>query len=132
MSKANYLENALLDHLFGRTTYTAPATLYISLHTGDPGETGANNEVTGNNYSRAAVTNSTGNFGSASGGSKTNAAEIQFAVPSGSWGTVTHFAIWDAASAGNCLYYGALTSAMAMGLNNDIKIAIGALTISED
>jgi len=60
MSKTNYLENAILDHIFKGATLSQPANIYISLHTSDPGEAGSTaTEVSTNNtgYSRKLANN---------------------------------------------------------------------------
>lgn len=131
MSKSTYLANAILDHQLGGGDYTRPATVYVSIHTGSPGTNGANECASVNNYSRAAVTNNATNWPAASGGAKSNGTTIQFASPSGSWGTGSHFGIWDAASGGNFLRGGALASSVAIGLNNDVEFAPGDLDVSE-
>ena len=51
MSISNYLENKLLDAVFNATAFNVTGDPYISLHTADPGETGAS-EVTGGSYAR--------------------------------------------------------------------------------
>jgi hypothetical protein len=68
---------------------------FVSLHTGDPGTTGAN-EVTGGTpaYARKAAT-----WGAAAGGSRALSASVTFDVPSGV--TITHFGAWSAATGGN-------------------------------
>ena len=38
MALSAYLANKLLDHMLGKTSYTMPS-VYISLHTADPGAT---------------------------------------------------------------------------------------------
>lgn len=133
MSASNFLELELLDHVLGNAAYTAPGTVYISLHTADPGETGANEVASSNNYSRASVTNNATNFPAASAGSKSNGTAINFATPSGAgWGTVTHFGIWDAASTGNFLFGGALTASKTINSGDTVSFAISALTITAD
>jgi hypothetical protein len=119
MSASNYLELAILDHVFGGYAFTPPATVYVSLHTGNPGETGSANEVSGGAYERKSVTNDNTGFDAAAAvsglGTKKNAAIIQFVDPVGAnWGTITHFAIWDASTAGNCLVYGALNASVVV------------------
>jgi len=47
MSKSDYLEGKVLDHLLGRTTYTAPATVYVALYTSAPTDSGGGTEVSG-------------------------------------------------------------------------------------
>jgi len=119
MSASNYLELAILDHCFGGTAFTPPATVYVGLHTGAPGESGSANEVSGGDYERKDVTNDNTGFDAASTvstvGTKKNAAIIQFVDPVGAnWGVITHFSIWDDATAGNCLMVGALNSSVTV------------------
>jgi hypothetical protein len=136
MSASNFLELELLDHVLGNAAYTAPATLYVALHTADPGEAGAQNtnEATGTSYARVAVTNNATNFPAASGGSKSNGTAINFPTPgSGGWGTVTHWSIGDAASgAGNILFSGALTLSKTINAGDTVSFAAGALTVTAD
>jgi hypothetical protein len=137
----NYLENKLIDHLFRATSFTAPAGLHVSLHTADPTETGAAAEVTGNSYARGALAPSlnnwkstggtTGSVSVGTGGATSNAVAISFPTPSGSgWGTVTHFAIWDAATTGNCLFYGQLTTPKTINSGDTVSAAIDAITVT--
>jgi len=132
-SFSNYLENKILDHVFGGTTYSAPSTLYFALSTADPTEDGSSiAEPSGNNYARAAVTNNKTNWGTASGGIVSNAADITFNTASGSWGTITHFAVFDASSGGNMLIYGSLTESKTIGTGDTPKFNIGDVSISLD
>lgn len=106
---SNYLENALVNAVLRNTTYTSPATVYVALFTTNPNEDASGTEVSGSNYSRMAVT-----FAAPSNGSTSNSALITFPTPSGAWGTITHFGIFDAASSGNLLWYGALDASIAI------------------
>lgn len=133
MSKSNYLENEILDHILGGGDYTRPATVYIGLSTADPGEAGATlAEPSGNNYSRVSVTNNSTNFPAASGGVKSNGTDITFPTPSGSWGTVTHVVVFDASSGGNMLFWGALTVSKAINTDDDVVFPATTLTFTED
>lgn len=131
---SNYLENEILDHILGGADYTRPATVYISLHTADPGETGAS-EATGSGYARKDVTNNATNFPAAASGAKANGTAITFAAATGNWSSsanMTHFGIWDASSAGNFLGGGALSVAKPV-LNGDTpSFAVGDLDITLD
>ena len=49
---SDYLEDKVLDHVFGGTAYTAPSTLYVALYTVAPTDTGGGTEVLGRGYSR--------------------------------------------------------------------------------
>ena len=131
MSFSNYLENALLDHIFGNATFSTPAEVYVALFDADPGETGAANEISGNAYARVATSGS--HWNSASGGSLTNALDIQFPQASGgSWGTITHFGIFDSGSTGNFLGGGSLNSSKAVAEGDTPKFSAGDITITLD
>lgn len=108
MTASNYLETAILDHILGEqgSDFTSPATLYVGLHTADPGEDGSNELPTSNGYARTAC-----NFAAASGDTCAISGEVSFTASGGDWTEVTHFCIWDASSSGNCLFSGALAAA---------------------
>lgn len=127
MSKTDFLEDSLLNHVLRNTSYTPAATIYVGLFTVTPGEAGGGTEVTGNNYARKAVT-----FGAPSAGTITNNADVVFDQASGSWGTISYFALFDDPAAGNMLYYGALTSSKTINSGDQLKFAAGGITITED
>ena len=134
-SFSNFLENEVLDHLFGKATYTAPATLYVGLWKAalsDSSSGSTANEVSGGSYVRKAVTNNNTNWPTASGGAKANGTAITFVTATASWGTVTYFAILDAASAGNILGWGQLTVAKTIGSGDTASFAVGDLDITLD
>lgn len=134
MILSDYLENKLLDHLLRNTAYSKPATLYFALFTADPGESGVTGEVSGGSYARAAVTNDNTNFPQCAltgTPAKTNGTTITFPTASASWGTVTHWAIYDAASGGtNMIAHGALPASRVVSSGDTPKFAIGALSIT--
>lgn len=129
MSLATYAENALINALLRATNYTAPTTVYVALHTGAPGAAGSANEVStsGTAYARTA-----GAFGAPSSGVSTNSSDIQFPTATGSgWGTINYFSIWDASSAGNCLFVSdVLATPKAVGAGDSAKFASGVLQAS--
>lgn len=140
---SNYLENQLVDHILRGQTFspTVPSSVYVALYTAAPSDAGGGTEVTGNNYSRVAVsraltawagTQAAASTVASSGttGVTSNNAAITFPVPSGSWGTVTHFAILDATSAGNLLFHGALTVTQTINTGNTVSFAAGQLQIT--
>lgn len=132
MSKSNYLEDEILDHVLGGGDFTRPATVYVSLHSADPGETGAN-ELSGDGYARASITNNATNWPASTGGVKSNGAAITFPAATGTdWDEATHFGIWDASSAGNPLYLGELTLPKTVQVGDTASFAIGELDITED
>ena len=126
MSFSNYLENKVLLHVFGATAYTAPSTLYVALFTSDPGETGSGTEVSGGSYARQTVAFTvTGNQAS-------NTAAVEFPTATGSWGTITYAAVYDALSGGNLLAYGALTTSKTIASGDVLRIPAGDFDINLD
>lgn len=132
-SFTDFLENELLDHVFGDSAYTAPSTLYIGLSTTTPNDDGSNfTEVSGNNYARVAVSNNLTEWPAASGGSKTNGNAITFPEATGSWGTITHAGIFDASSGGNLLAVGPLDTSRTIDSAEVLEIPATGLTITLD
>jgi hypothetical protein len=124
-------ENSILKARFGGAAETVPATWHIALTTTTPTDSAAGTEVTGGAYARVAVTNNTTNWPAPTTGTIANGAAITFPAPTAAWGTVTHFELWDAATAGTRRYWGALTTARVIASGDGAPaFAIGALTIS--
>lgn len=127
----DFLENELLDHVFGNAAYSAPATLYVGLSTSTITDAGGNiTEPGSGSYARVSVTNNATNFPAASGGAKANGTAITFPQATASWGTVTDFFIADASSGGNILAYGALTASKTIDSGDTASFAIGELDIT--
>lgn len=113
----------------GETAVLSPltTTAYVSLHTGDPGNTGAT-EVSGGAYARQ------GPITFANAGANptvsSNSAIVTFPVATGSWGTVAYFGVWDAVTAGNFRGSGAVTTPKAVNNGDTARFIAGALTIT--
>jgi hypothetical protein len=129
--KTSYLEAKVIDHTHGKTSYTMP-TVYIGLLTAAPTDTTTGTEATGGSYARKSTAAGDWNAASGNPASATNANAITFVTATGSWGTVTYFAHYDAATAGNMLRYGALTNSKTIGTGDTASFAAGALTTTED
>jgi len=124
MSISNYCEDKLLDAVFNATSYSV-ATVYVSLHSGDPGETGAA-EISGGSYIRKTDT-----FTTSSGGAVSNESNIDFTnMPACS---VSYVCCWDAESSGNCLWSGAVTGgAKSVNSGDTFRIPLGDLDVTLD
>jgi hypothetical protein len=122
---SDYLENEILDHILSVGSYTMPAAVYVGLSTASFNDDNSGTELTGNNYSRVAAT-----FSAAASGTTSNSAAIEFAAATGSWGSVSHFGIFDASSAGNLLIHGAFTTAKTIASGDILKIPTGDLDIT--
>ena len=123
---SNYLENALINATLRNTTYTSPATVYAGLFTSDPTDAGSGTEVSGGSYARKAIT-----FAAPSNGVTTNsAAACEFDQATGSWGTITHFGIFDALTSGNLLYHGALTTSKTIASGDVFKFPTSSVSVT--
>ena len=128
MSFSSYLGTKVLDHVFGGTAYTAPGTLYLGLHTSNPGEDDSGTEVStsGTAYARQTVAFTT------AGDTTSNTAAVEYPTATASYGTVSHVGVYDALTAGNLLAYGALTTSKAIATGDVLRIPAGDLDITLD
>lgn len=145
MSKGNTFENQLLEHILNNANIadigdatglrgsSSAGSLYVSLHTADPGETGdqTTNEIGYTNYSRVAISRS-GSAWTVTANSASPAASIDFPTGSGGSGTATHFAVGTASSStGKILYKGAISPNIVCG-NGVTPRLTTATAITED
>ena len=146
MSKSNTFENDLLQLIFnnvdiadigdagGLQNSATAGSLYIALHTGDPGEAGTatTNECAYTSYARVAVARSGAGWTVATNTS-TNAALIQFPECTGGSETITHVSITVSSSgASKILYSGALTASRSVSSGIQPQFAESALVVTED
>ncbi len=152
MSKTNAWETEVLQYVFeavesgtimtllnaGKSGTLTNNSLYVSLHTADPGETGTQttSESAYTGYSRQAVArNNTGsNRWTVSGDTADNTDNVDFGQKTGgSDETVTHFGIGTASSgAGALMYKGALTSSLSVTNGIEPRFSAGNCNITED
>lgn len=121
---SNYMEAKIAEWLKGTAFGTAPTTVYVGLHVGNPTDTGTGGTPSAL-VARTAVT-----LAAASGGATSNSAEVDFGTASGTTETIDYFGIWDAASGGNLLIYGALSPSKTVNNGDAVTIAASALTIT--
>ena len=146
MSLTNAAETDLLELMFtnliwanigdatGLVSAATPGNFYVSLHTGDPGETGdqTTSEADYTSYARVAVARSASGF-TVVGNNVSNTAAVTFPEATGGSNTITHFGIGtDSSGAGNLIAYGALTSSLAVSSGITPEFAIGALDVNVD
>ena len=146
MSKSNTFENDILQLIFnnvdiadigdaaGLQNSAAAGSLYVALHTADPGEAGnaSTNESAYTSYARVAVARSGAGW-TVSGNSATNFALIQFPECTGGSETITHVSITTAVSGtSKILYSGALSASRSVSSGIQPQFAASALTVTED
>ena len=132
--KSNSLISKLLNAVLNATAYSSPATIYAALWTStlSASSTGSTSgEASYSGYARVAVTANTTNFPTSSGGAAiTNGTAVTFAANGGTLQTATFFALLDASSAGNILYWGSITST-AINPGDTPQVNASALTVTE-
>ena len=146
MSKSNVWELGVYKLVFqnlamgtigdagGLLPSSAAGSLYISLHSADPGEAGdqTTNELAYTNYARVGVARGTATW-TAAAGSVTNISAISFPTCGTAGGTATYFAVGGSATGtGNMLYSGSLTASLAITNGITPSFAGSALSVTED
>ena len=126
MPKTYYLDNNFLNVALRNVPYTSPATVYVSLYTVAPGVGGGGTEVAGGSYARQTAT-----FSVPSNGQCSNTVDITFPVASATWGTIVSFALMDASSGGNMLYFGNLSTSRLVLASDQVKFPAGQLVVQE-
>jgi hypothetical protein len=145
MSKTNTFENSWLLLVFNNTNIanigdatglrgsTTAGSLYVALHTADPGEAGdqTTTEATYTSYARVAVARSGAGW-TVTGNSVSPAANIDFPAATGGTNTITHFSVGVAASGASvALYKGTVTPNVSVSSGVTPRLTT-ASTITED
>ena len=123
MPLSTYAGNAVLDALLNNVALQKSP--FTSLHSADPGLTGAS-ELSGGAYARVATT-----FGAPSGQATDNTALVTFPTATADWVAATYFGLWDQlAVGGNFLGGVALTTPRTILNGQYGEFAIGAEDIT--
>jgi hypothetical protein len=134
MSKTNTTETDILGKVFNNTalSWDAATSLYVALHTADPGESGSYaSEANYTSYARVGVLRSGSGF-TVSGNTVQNAGIVQFPQSTGGTNVITHVSVGTADSGGQMLYSGALNAPLTVTNLIQPQFAAGSLTITED
>jgi hypothetical protein len=149
MSASNTFESDVLLLLFNNTNIanlgdatgvrgsSTAGSIFVALHTADPGEAGnqTTSEIAYTGYARVAVARSGAGF-TVSGTAPTqvvNAAAVTFGACTAGSGTATHFSFGrDTSGTGEILLSGALTASLAISAGITPSAAIGALVATCD
>ena len=129
---SDFLEVKILDHITGRTAYTKPSAVFLGLSTGDLTDTGSgSSEISGNGYTRVEVGFDQATVGTGAAASTTqNTSAIDFPSATGNQGTISHWALFDAAASGNMLIHGAFSASKTIETNDVLRIAAGDLDLT--
>jgi hypothetical protein len=125
---SKYLGEALIGWLRGTSMPTAPTEVRLELSRANPlRDASAFDPPTGNNYSPVAVAFGTPSFTNGVGTTIANAEAIIFDAASGSWGSITHGALYH--NNNNMLFYGPLAAAKTVTSGNGLGFSIGTLSL---
>lgn len=119
---SNFAENEIADWIGGNGAPSTISNVYVKLHIGAPGEDGTANAA-------AHTTRVEATFGAASGGVVSNDADIEFTSLTAQE-TISHASGWDASTAGNCLWTGALGTPQDVNVGGTLRIPTGDLDIT--
>ena len=127
---SNYLEEKIVEHFLRNNAISPPATVYVGLFESDPGEAAAGTETAFTGYARQSsawtaldVNGQTKNTGALTFPANGNASASV---------TITHIALFDAATAGNRLFYASLSSSKTLSPGDVLSFAANAIVFGLD
>jgi len=129
-SKTNYVEQKILDLMYGNQSWTPGANSVIALYTVAPGEGGGGTEANYTSYQRVTVTNDLTTWPSAN--PKLNGIEFAFPQASGDQvGNIVGVGCFESAGA-NMIGFATLAVAKPVLSGDTPKFPAGSLSFSED
>ena len=137
-SFTDYMEQKILDTLFGNIAYTPPDPIYVGLSSTPINEDGTGiTEPVGMGYARVPLDNNLTTWNSATAGTltesvKSNAINIDFPEATDIWGIMTHFFIAEDPSGGNIIGYGELNEPREIVAQDMARFVEGTLLIELD
>lgn len=124
---SDYAENLLMNWMMTTDSVTRPTAWYVALYTVAPSDSGGGTEVTGNGYTRQALTVATA---TGTGGTTSNTGNVTFTAAGGDWGTITHIGIHDASSGGNLLWHGAMSASKTIADGDTLQFNTGNIDLT--
>lgn len=123
---SNYTENLALNWLLTSNSATRPTAWYLALFTSNPTDAGSGSEVStsGTAYAREAIAFSV------TDDTARNSATVTFDPATGEWGTISYIGIYDAATGGNLLFHGAVTTAKQISIGDTFQVTQNNLSIT--
>lgn len=125
MSITNYAEAKILNAVFTNVSFAVATGTFVKLHIGNPGDDCLLNAAA--HTTRVSATWNT----AVGGGSLTNSVAVTF-TPLAANETISFISVWDNISAGNPLWYGALTTPQVVNVGGTLNFAIGSIVVTLD
>lgn len=134
MGMTTYLMNKNLELLVRGVTMAPYSNIYIAVSTTQPFVNGTGvTEPTAPSYARLAVSCNSTNFSQSTNGKISNAVALRFAEALTAWNTssnlIKYYAIYDATTGGNMLWFGDFTTAKDVVAESVLEIPIGGISI---
>ena len=133
---SNYTEENVINALLRGVTFPLPSKTYVSLHTANPGEAGGSEVTTAafpayvRREAEQGAAIGTG-WSAPTDGVSQNAKQLTYPGFDGaSPVTVSHWAVYDAATGGNMLFYAPLQTARTLQAGDVFVFDINALTVT--
>ncbi|OMF39756.1 phage tail fiber protein [Paenibacillus peoriae] len=130
LSKSNWWKTACINAALRGINFASPQALYIALYTSSPTDADTGQEVSGGGYTRRAVTFSEPVIADR-WAVVASISDVVFPIASAKWGLITHVGIRDAATGGNLIYYGAITTPRTAETNDTLRFLAGQLKVNE-
>ena len=125
MDFSNDLANKLINATVRKLAYTTPSQAYVALYTSDPTKENTGIEVSAPTYYRMALT-----MGTPADGFSENISEMEWAVASTVWGTITHIGVMDAEVLGNLMYFTELVEPKNITVGDQFQITPANLKLT--
>lgn len=123
----DFLENALLNHVFANAAYTAPTAIFLALHTTTNSDTTPGTEVSTGGYARQSTA-----FGTATAGTISNSAIESFTATGANYGTVVSTSLYSLVTGGNMLCFDNDFVDTAVNDGDTLQFGIGDIDVSLD
>ncbi|WP_217959388.1 hypothetical protein [Acutalibacter muris] len=126
---STYFLNCIMGNVFmTKLSPTLPKKVYLGLSSTAPqvDGTGVSEPLASAGYQRVELTN----LGEPVNGVVSNGGEIQFDESSASWGTITHFVLFDSPTDGNLLMFNQLSQSRSVETATIVMVKTGSLKLT--
>lgn len=126
---STYFLNCIMGNVFmTKLSPTLPKKVYLGLSSTAPqvDGTGVSEPFASAGYQRVELTN----LGEPVNGVVSNGGEIQFDESSASWGTITHFVLFDSPTDGNLLMFNQLSQSRSVETATIVMVKTGSLKLT--
>lgn len=126
------IDNAILNHFTGKSSWTAPTAVYAGFSSTTPTKAGGNvTEPSGGAYARLQITSA--QFDTAASSATQTNTDKTWATATADWlsgANLTNLVLYDAVTSGNFLGFKAFTTAKPVTNGDTARISSGDLDIS--